>query len=78
MKRICYICKREAVVFKEHKTRTWLFKCEFCNRTYIVTRSKVRLGGLKSGKARAIKLSSERRSEIAKKATLARWSKSIV
>ena len=32
-----------------------------------------RLGGLKGGKARAAKLTSERRSEIAKKAALARW-----
>ena len=34
-----------------------------------------RLGGLKGGKARAEKLSSERRAEIAKKAALARWGK---
>ena len=34
-----------------------------------------RLGGLKGGKARARKLSPERRSEIAKKAASARWSK---
>jgi len=34
-----------------------------------------RLGGLKGGKARAEKLSPERRSEIAKKAALARWNK---
>ncbi|MGA2679202.1 MAG: hypothetical protein ABSF37_07870 [Sedimentisphaerales bacterium] len=33
-----------------------------------------RLGGLKGGKARAAKLSIERRSEIAKKAALIRWS----
>ena len=32
-----------------------------------------RLGGLKGGKARAQKLSSKRRSEIAKKAAAARW-----
>lgn len=32
-----------------------------------------RRGGLKGGKARAEKLSPERRSEIAKKAALARW-----
>ena len=32
-----------------------------------------RLGGLKGGKARAEKLSPERRSEIAKKAAQARW-----
>ncbi len=32
-----------------------------------------RKGGLKGGKARAEKLSPERRSEIAKKAALARW-----
>lgn len=32
-----------------------------------------RLGGLKGGKARAEKLSPARRSEIAKKAALARW-----
>ncbi len=32
-----------------------------------------RLGGLKGGKARAATLSSERRTEIAKKAALARW-----
>jgi hypothetical protein len=32
-----------------------------------------RLGGLKGGKARAEKLSSEQRSEIAKKAAKARW-----
>jgi len=32
-----------------------------------------RLGGLKGGKARAEKLSSERRAEIARKAALARW-----
>ena len=35
-----------------------------------------RLGGLKGGKARAEKLSTERRKEIAKKAAKARWSKS--
>jgi len=34
-----------------------------------------RLGGLKGGKVRAEKLSSERKSEIAKKAAKARWSK---
>ena len=34
-----------------------------------------RLGGLKGGRARADKLAPERRSEIAKKAALARWSK---
>ena len=32
-----------------------------------------RLGGLKGGKARAAKLSAEKRSEIAKKAAEARW-----
>ncbi|MDI6448046.1 hypothetical protein [Anaerobaca lacustris] len=32
-----------------------------------------RLGGLKGGKARAQKLSAERRSEIAKKAAESRW-----
>jgi hypothetical protein len=36
-----------------------------------------RLGGLKGGKARAEKLSSERRSEIARKAALARWGRMI-
>jgi len=35
-----------------------------------------RLGGLKGGKARASKLSPERRKEIAKKAAKARWGKS--
>jgi hypothetical protein len=34
-----------------------------------------RLGGLKGGKARAEKLSSKKKSEIAKKAALARWGK---
>ena len=34
-----------------------------------------RLGGKKGGKARAEKLSSERRVEIAKKAAIARWAK---
>ncbi len=34
-----------------------------------------RLGGLKGGKARAEKLSSKKRSQIAKKAALARWKK---
>ena len=34
-----------------------------------------RLGGLKGGKARAEKLSSERRLEIARKAAQARWGK---
>ena len=34
-----------------------------------------RLGGLKGGKARAAKLSKSQRSEIAKKAALARWGK---
>jgi len=34
-----------------------------------------RLGGLKGGKARAAKLSPERRREIAKKAIEARWAK---
>jgi len=32
-----------------------------------------RLGGLKGGKARAAKLSAEKRSEIAQKAAIARW-----
>lgn len=36
-----------------------------------------RLGGKKGGKARAAKLTSEQRSEIARKAAQARWSKSI-
>lgn len=35
-----------------------------------------RLGGLKGGKARASKLSPERRREIARKAAKARWKKS--
>jgi len=34
-----------------------------------------RLGGLKGGKARAAKLSRKRRSEIARKAARARWSR---
>ena len=34
-----------------------------------------RRGGLKGGKARAEKLTKERRSEIAKQAALARWKK---
>jgi hypothetical protein len=34
-----------------------------------------RLGGLKGGKARASKLTSEQRKEIARKAAQARWSK---
>ncbi len=34
-----------------------------------------RLGGLKGGKARAAKLSKKRRTEIARKAAEARWSK---
>ena len=34
-----------------------------------------RLGGLKGGKARAKKLSKEKRQEIARKAALARWKK---
>ena len=34
-----------------------------------------RLGGLKGGKARAERLTPERRSEIAKKAAMARWGK---
>lgn len=34
-----------------------------------------RLGGLKGGKARASKLTAEKRSEIAKKAAKARWAK---
>jgi hypothetical protein len=33
------------------------------------------LGGLKGGKARAVKLSAENRSEIAKKAAMVRWKK---
>jgi len=36
-----------------------------------------RLGGLKGGRARAAKLSPARRSEIAKKAALARWASKI-
>ena len=35
-----------------------------------------RLGGKKGGKARAAKLTKERRSEIAKKAAAARWGRS--
>lgn len=34
-----------------------------------------RLGGLKGGKARAEKLTTEQRSEIARKAAQARWNK---
>ncbi len=34
-----------------------------------------RLGGLRGGKARALSLSKEKRSEIAQKAALARWKK---
>jgi hypothetical protein len=37
-----------------------------------------RLGGAKGGKARAAKLSQERRGEIAKKAGRARWGKSLL
>lgn len=36
-----------------------------------------RLGGQKGGKARAEKLSAERRTEIAKKAAQARWRKTV-
>ncbi len=36
-----------------------------------------RLGGLKGGKARAAKLSPERRSEIARNAIKARWDKKV-
>ena len=36
-----------------------------------------RLGGKKGGRARAAKLSAEKRSEIAKKAAAARWSKNV-
>lgn len=36
-----------------------------------------RLGGLKGGKARADRLSSERRVEIAKKAAQSRWGKRL-
>jgi hypothetical protein len=36
-----------------------------------------RLGGLKGGKARAAKLSAEERSELARRAAQARWSKRI-
>lgn len=36
-----------------------------------------RLGGLKGGKARAKKLTAKQRSEIAKKAAAARWSRSL-
>ena len=39
------------------------------------TRASKRLGGLKGGKARAEKLSPERRAEIAQKAAKARWNK---
>jgi len=35
-----------------------------------------RLGGLKGGKARAVKLPAKKRAEIAKKAALQRWRKS--
>lgn len=35
-----------------------------------------RVGGLKGGKARAARLTSERRTEIAKKAARARWDQS--
>ncbi|MBN2563933.1 MAG: hypothetical protein JXQ75_23710 [Phycisphaerae bacterium] len=34
-----------------------------------------RLGGLKGGKARAVKLTAEQRSDIAKKAATTRWKK---
>jgi hypothetical protein len=37
-----------------------------------------RLGGLKGGKARAAKLTPERRKEIAQKAIAARWAKSKI
>ena len=37
-----------------------------------------RLGGLKGGRARATNLTPERRTEIAKKAALARWGKQPV
>jgi hypothetical protein len=37
--------------------------------------SKARINGLKGGKARAKKLSSEERSEIARRAAAARWRK---
>jgi hypothetical protein len=36
-----------------------------------------RKGGLKGGKARAMKLSAQRRSEIARKAAKARWAKQV-
>jgi general stress protein YciG len=36
-----------------------------------------RLGGLKGGKARAVSLSPERRSEIARKAAKKRWLKNL-
>lgn len=41
----------------------------------LTSKDVARMGGLKGGKARAAKLSPERRSEIAKKAAKARWDK---
>jgi len=40
-----------------------------------VKRASSRKGGLKGGLARAMSISAERRSEIAKKASAARWNK---
>ena len=42
-----------------------------------VAASSGRLGGLKGGKARADKLSDERRTEIAKNAAATRWAKKV-
>ena len=53
-----------------HELDVWKFYCYNDGKEY------ARRGGRKGGKARAAKMTPERRREIAKKAAAARWSKS--
>lgn len=67
----------EAAIDDAKKGKTWMC-CPHCGQTLDVTQMASalgRIGGRKGGRARAAKLTPERRREIAKKAAKARWSK---
>ena len=35
----CFVCKRPQVVCTEHKGKSYIFECSFCNRKYLCNKS---------------------------------------
>ena len=35
----CYVCKRPQVTCVEHKGKSYIFECSFCNRKYLCNKS---------------------------------------